>query len=112
MRALAHAFLVAVACAAAGAALAHHSVANFDFTKSATVTGTVQYFSFTSPHSFIDLQVRDSALLARPVSGTATLDSSMAAIREIEKSAALKFDYEGKTMVLRDAKRAAAPKAR
>lgn len=60
MRALAHAFLVAVACAAAGAALAHHSVANFDFTKSATVTGTVQYFSFTSPHSFIDLQVREA----------------------------------------------------
>lgn len=40
--------------------LAHHSVANFDFTKSATVTGTVQYFSFTNPHSFIDMQVPDA----------------------------------------------------
>ena len=55
----------------------------------------------------VELQVRDSALLSRPVTGTATLDSSMAAIREIERSAGLKFDYEGKTMVLRDAKSAA-----
>lgn len=42
-------------------ALPHHSTANFDFTKSTTVTGTVQYFSFTNPHSFIDLQVMDAA---------------------------------------------------
>lgn len=41
----------------AAPALAHHSVANFDFTRSDTVTGTVEYFSFTSPHSFIDLKV-------------------------------------------------------
>lgn len=41
-------------------ALAHHSVANFDFTKSSTVTGTVEYFSFTNPHSFIDLKVREA----------------------------------------------------
>jgi ferric-dicitrate binding protein FerR (iron transport regulator) len=58
----------------------------------------------------IDLQVKDSSLLGRPVNGAATLDSSMAAIREIEKSTGLKFDWEGKTMVLRDAK-AAAPAA-
>ncbi|MEO8306646.1 MAG: DUF6152 family protein [Pseudomonadota bacterium] len=41
-------------------ALPHHSTANFDFTKSTTVSGTVQYFSFTNPHSFIDLQVPDA----------------------------------------------------
>ena len=41
-------------------ALPHHSVANFDFTKSATVTGTVTYFSFTNPHSFIDMKVKDA----------------------------------------------------
>jgi hypothetical protein len=40
--------------------LAHHSVANFDFTKSATVTGAVTYFSFTNPHSFIDMKVKDA----------------------------------------------------
>jgi DNA/RNA endonuclease YhcR with UshA esterase domain len=40
-------------------AMAHHSVANFDFDQSVTVTGTVSYFSFTNPHSFIDMQVKD-----------------------------------------------------
>lgn len=40
-------------------ASAHHSVSNFDFDKSATVSGTVSYFSFTNPHSFIDIQVKD-----------------------------------------------------
>ena len=44
----------------AGPAPAHHSVANFDFTRSATVTGTVTYFSFTNPHSFIDMKVKDA----------------------------------------------------
>jgi transmembrane sensor len=59
----------------------------------------------------IELQVRDSSLLSRPVSGSAPLDSSMAAIRAVEQSARLKFDYEGKTMVLRDAGAAAAAPA-
>lgn len=45
---------------ASGMASPHHSVANFDFTRAATVTGTVKYFSFTNPHSFIDLQVVDA----------------------------------------------------
>lgn len=58
------AILAGIAIVALGAtvpALPHHSTANFDFTKSTTVTGTVQYFSFTNPHSFIDLQVMDAA---------------------------------------------------
>ncbi len=42
-------------------AAAHHSTANFDFSKSSTVTGTVTYFSFTNPHSFIDLKVQDES---------------------------------------------------
>jgi hypothetical protein len=50
-----------LALAAAAPALSHHSVANFDFTKSATVTGTVTYFSFTNPHSFIDMDVEDDS---------------------------------------------------
>lgn len=56
--------LAAVALLAVGAslpALPHHSVANFDFTKTATVTGKVTYFSFTNPHSFIDMKVKDKA---------------------------------------------------
>jgi lysyl-tRNA synthetase class II len=44
-----------------GAALAHHSVSNFDFDKSATVTGKVKYFSFTNPHSFIDIEDANAA---------------------------------------------------
>lgn len=58
------AILAGIAIVALGTtipALPHHSTANFDFTKSTTVTGTVQYFSFTNPHSFIDLQVLDAA---------------------------------------------------
>ena len=49
-----------MAALSAAPVLSHHSTANFDFSRSATVTGTVQYFSFTNPHSFIDLQVTDA----------------------------------------------------
>lgn len=52
--------MVMLVAGLASRAPAHHSVANFDFTRSATVTGTVQYFSFTNPHSFIDLAVTDA----------------------------------------------------
>jgi len=43
-----------------GAAYAHHSVSNFNFEVSTTVTGTAKYFSFTNPHSFIDIEVKDA----------------------------------------------------
>ena len=43
----------------ATSAIAHHSVSNFDFDKSVTVSGNVAYFSFTNPHSFIDIQAKD-----------------------------------------------------
>lgn len=46
---------------AGAAASAHHSTANFDRTKEQTVTGTVTYFGFTNPHSFIDLNVTDAS---------------------------------------------------
>jgi hypothetical protein len=38
---------------------AHHSTANFDMTKTTTITGTVTYFAFTNPHSYFDLDVTD-----------------------------------------------------
>src|SRR5262245_39368345 len=57
MRSVIQALAALVVLGVSGASLAHHSTANFDFTRSATVSGTVQYFSFTNPHSFIDLQV-------------------------------------------------------
>lgn len=47
------------------AAIAHHSTANFDRTREATITGKVAYFGFTNPHSFIDIDVTD------PATGTA-----------------------------------------
>lgn len=46
-----------IALGATSPGRSHHSTANFDFSKSGTVSGTVEYFSFTNPHSFIDLQV-------------------------------------------------------
>jgi Family of unknown function (DUF6152) len=38
---------------------AHHSVSNFNFEVDTTVSGTVKYFSFTNPHSFIDIETKD-----------------------------------------------------
>jgi hypothetical protein len=60
MRSAILAGIAIIALGTAPPALAHHSTANFDFTRSNTVTGTVTYFSFTNPHSFIDLQVQDT----------------------------------------------------
>jgi transmembrane sensor len=51
----------------------------------------------------IDIVVRDSALLTRPVSVKASLKASGDAIAALEKSGRLKFGYEDKTMVLTDA---------
>src|SRR6187402_2722138 len=50
----------------AAAASAHHSTANFDRTKEQTITGTVRYFGFTNPHSFIDLDVTDASGKVEP----------------------------------------------
>ena len=44
-----------------GLAVAHHSTANFDRSKEQTITGTVSYFGFTNPHSFIDIDVVNAA---------------------------------------------------
>ena len=55
--------IAALGLAAAGAApaLAHHSFAMFDFQASKTVTGTVEQFDWTNPHTFIWLQVPTGA---------------------------------------------------
>jgi hypothetical protein len=41
-------------------ALAHHSGAGVDRTRTITVTGTVKDFRWTNPHSWIDLEVTDA----------------------------------------------------
>jgi len=51
----------------------------------------------------IDIKVLDLPLLDRPVSLQASLDSPKEAISGVEKSANVKFGYEDKTMVFRDA---------
>jgi ferric-dicitrate binding protein FerR (iron transport regulator) len=51
----------------------------------------------------IDVKVVDLPLLDRPVSIQASLDSPKEAITAVEKSANVKFGYEGKTMVFHDA---------
>src|ERR1700753_176736 len=49
------------AAGATARALAHHSFAMFDFQASKTVTGTVEQFDWTNPHTFIWLQVPTGA---------------------------------------------------
>jgi hypothetical protein len=49
--------VLAILVATGGIAVAHHSSAGIDRTKSATVTGTVKEFRWTNPHSWIDLDV-------------------------------------------------------
>jgi len=44
---------------AGSVAFAHHSTANFDKTREQTLTGTVKFFGFVNPHSFVDLDVTD-----------------------------------------------------
>lgn len=39
------------------AALAHHSTAEFDYTKQVTIKGTVKEVQWTNPHSYIQLIV-------------------------------------------------------
>lgn len=42
-------------------ATAHHSTAEFDYTKQITIEGTVKEVQWTNPHSFIQLLVDDTA---------------------------------------------------
>ncbi len=58
----------------------------------------------------LDVNVADPALLTRTAAITAPLDSSRAAIAAVEKSANVKFDYQGTQMVFKDASAAAAAK--
>jgi hypothetical protein len=46
-----------LASAVAASAAAHHSTAEFDYTKQQTLKGTVKEVQWTNPHSFIQLLV-------------------------------------------------------
>jgi hypothetical protein len=49
----------AAVAALTGAAAAHHSFAMFDQEHPQEVTGVVKEFKYTSPHSFIILEIKD-----------------------------------------------------
>jgi ferric-dicitrate binding protein FerR (iron transport regulator) len=51
----------------------------------------------------LDIKVPDLTLLDRPVTMQASLESPQEALNAIEKSANVKFGYEGQSMVFRDA---------
>lgn len=59
MRSILLACITFATLAASLPAPAHHSTANFDSGKTATVTGVVTYFAFTNPHSYFDMDVVD-----------------------------------------------------
>jgi hypothetical protein len=52
---------VAAAVVSGGQALAHHSGAMFDMTKIVTISGTVQQFNWTNPHSSFKVLVANAA---------------------------------------------------
>ncbi len=56
-----HKLLLPLLVLAASVASAHHSTANFDKNKEQSVTGTVKFFGFVNPHSFVDLTVTDAS---------------------------------------------------
>lgn len=49
--------LVGLLGVAAGSAVAHHSSAMFDMSKTVTVQGTVKEFQYTNPHSWLQVLV-------------------------------------------------------
>jgi hypothetical protein len=46
---------------AATPCVAHHSTAEFDYGKTASVSGTVKEFLWTNPHSYIELLTTDAS---------------------------------------------------
>ena len=62
MRGSARSCLVALLAAAAGTAVAHHSLtALFDTSSTVDVTGEVTQFEFVAPHAYILVNVTDEA---------------------------------------------------
>jgi hypothetical protein len=55
-----------VALATAVPALAHHSFAVFDHTRTVTIKGAVRTFQWTNPHGFIDVDVPDGKGNVKP----------------------------------------------
>jgi hypothetical protein len=60
-RVLNYALITIAVLLTAGSALAHHSFAMFDQSKSVTLQGTVKDFRWSNPHVFIQLLVKNDA---------------------------------------------------
>jgi len=56
---IAHVFVGAALVAMTGAVAAHHSFAMFEQEHPLEVTGVVKEYKYTSPHSFIILEIKD-----------------------------------------------------
>jgi hypothetical protein len=69
-------------------AFAHHSMAGFDRTKTATLTGTVKQFKWANPHSWIEMEVSDGK--GGVMSWNVEMTSPAVLIRAGWKSSALK----------------------
>jgi hypothetical protein len=52
-------FSAAIALAVAGAAAAHHSAVQFDFTKQVKYTGVVKEFTAINPHMRMTIEIKD-----------------------------------------------------
>jgi hypothetical protein len=59
MKALLAALACAVVLAAPAPALAHHSAAGVDQTKTVTIVGVLKEFKWANPHSWMDIDVTD-----------------------------------------------------
>src|SRR5438552_7274554 len=60
MKRLTVALSLVIALCIANSAYAHHSAAGVDQTKSVTVEGTVTQFKWANPHSWIEMEVKNS----------------------------------------------------
>jgi hypothetical protein len=52
--------VITIVTACTGTALAHHSTAEFDYSKNLSISGTVVEMQWMNPHSFIEVLVPDS----------------------------------------------------
>ena len=55
-----YAWSVLFIVAMAGTALAHHSFAVYDHTRTLSLKGSVIRFQWTNPHAYLDIDVRDA----------------------------------------------------
>jgi hypothetical protein len=59
MKQIIRTFTLAIAALAAGAAIAHHSAVQFDFTRQVSYTGIVKEFAAINPHMRLVIELND-----------------------------------------------------